>query len=140
MSFIVLMNHTLTEDQKSDALQTFQTTDFIVPPSDIARIWSNIPADSKTLDPVLAPAKRWLETVGKAQDIVLIQGDFGAVFDMVLFAFDKNLVPVYATTERTAVETINDDGRVEITRIFRHRMFRKYSPIHVTDHVVSDNG
>lgn len=135
MSFIILMNHTLTEDQKSDALQTFQTTNFIVPPSDIARIWSNIPADAKALDPILAPIRRWLETVGKAHDIILIQGDFGAVFDMVLFAFDKHLVPVYATTERTAVENINDDGSVEITRIFRHRMFRKYSPIRVTDQV-----
>lgn len=130
----------MTEEQKSDALQTFQATDFIVPPSDIGKIWSSIPADAKDLDPIITPVKRWLETVTKSGDIVLIQGDFGAVFDMVLFAFYKHLVPVYATTDRVAVETMKDDGSVEITRLFRHRMFRKYSPIRVTDQILSDNG
>ena len=59
-------------------------------------------------------------------DFVLIQGDFGAVYLMVNFAFSLGLIPVYATTERIVVEKRMQDNTVKSERIFKHKMFRRY--------------
>jgi hypothetical protein len=121
------MNHKPTEAQKADALMTFGISGFVETPAEISGIWSNITADAETLDDILLPVKAWLASQAEAGDVVLIQGDFGAVYHMVNYAFVKRLVPVYATTSREVVEVLKEDGSIEITRIFRHRMFRRYS-------------
>jgi hypothetical protein len=36
------------------------------------------------------------------------------------------MIPVYSTTSREAVEVHHEDGSVELTHRFRHRMFRRY--------------
>ena len=124
--FFVLMNHTLTPDQQADALDTLGGSGFVDPPPSVSRIWAAIPADADSIGGMLSPVKIWLDETARSGDTVLIQGDFGAVFHMVCYAFSKDLIPVYATTERAAVETLKDDGSVEITRVFRHRRFRRY--------------
>ena len=62
----------------------------------------------------------------KKGDYILIQGDFGACFLMVQFAFEKGFIPIYSTTEREAVETHGEDGSVSLTHRFKHRIFRRY--------------
>ncbi|MEA3280185.1 MAG: CRISPR-associated protein Csx20, partial [Thermodesulfobacteriota bacterium] len=59
-------------------------------------------------------------------DYVLIQGDFGACYIMVRFAFEKGFVPVYSTTRREAVEKQQSDGAVKLVHQFKHQVFRKY--------------
>jgi hypothetical protein len=57
---------------------------------------------------------------------VLIQGDFGATFLMVNFAFEKGLIPIHSTTEREATEELQPDGSVRLSHRFLHKRFRKY--------------
>lgn len=126
MKFFSIMNHTLTSEQLSDMEKTFGITSFVGMPEDVAAIWADIPPDAETLASILLPVKAWLEAKAAEGDIVLIQGDFGAVHDMVNFSFSKKLVPVYATTQRDVVETMKEDGSIEVKRVFRHKRFRKY--------------
>jgi hypothetical protein len=129
----VLLNHGLTSDQIADARRSLNIQEFVVTPENIKHLWAGIPADVKTIDCILSPVKAWLDSQAETGDVVLIQGDFGAVFHMVNYAFSKKLVPVYATTSRAAVEVVKDDGSVEITRVFRHQRFRRYEIPHQKD-------
>jgi len=58
---------------------------------------------------------------GSPGDYVLIQGDFGAVYIKVNFAFSVDLIPVYSTTEREVVEKAMPDNTVRSGRVFRYR-------------------
>lgn len=127
MQFFILLNHKLSDDQRADAIKSFETSEFVEMPLKISEIWSNIPPDAEKLDEILEPVKAWLSGQALAGDTVLVQGDFGAVYSMVDFAFSNGLVPVYATTSRDAVERKKEDGSIETVRVFRHRTFRKYS-------------
>ncbi len=99
---------------------------FIPLPSDLQQIWQGIPPMQEQLYPFLSPVRQWLETKAKPKDFILIQGDFGATYLMVNFAIEKNLVPVYATTKRNAVEKTLDDGSIKMEHIFSFCRFRRY--------------
>ena len=126
MKFLILMNHEMTQEQRPDAIKMLGVAEFVEPPEEISNIWSAIPADVETIEAILSPVKVWLDSHANAGDVVLVQGDFGAVYHMVNHAFSKKLVPVYATTQRKVEEKVNDNGCVEITRVFRHQRFRLY--------------
>lgn len=125
-ALFVVMNHALTEEQIKDARHALGIAKIITMPEDLKKIWENIPPDILEIGPLLAPFEKWLETTSRKNDVVLIQGDFGACYLVVSLAFSKGLVPVYATTKREVVETPQADGSVRIERHFRHVMFRKY--------------
>lgn len=95
-------------------------------PPDLKSMWQRIPPELSEIDAYLKPIKTWLETEAKKGDYVLIQGDFGACFLMVGFAFKLGLIPIYSTTEREAVEEYGADGSVTLTHRFRHRIYRRY--------------
>ena len=59
-------------------------------------------------------------------DYALIQGDFGACYIMVNFAFEQGLIPIYSTTVREAIEEPKDDGSVKLVHQFNHQIFRRY--------------
>jgi hypothetical protein len=121
----ILLNHDINDLQKQDADKN-GIKDFIHLPSDLKKIWENLPPDMGKLDPLLKTIKQWLADMALPGDHVLIQGDFGACWLMVKFAFEHRLVPVYSTTERKAVEIRNADGTTQTVRQFKHVIFRKY--------------
>ncbi len=90
------------------------------------KLWLKVSADNKTIADYLEPLKKWIENNAFVNDCILIQGDFGATFLMVNFAFEKGLVPLYATTIRNAVETVQDDGSIKMEHIFKFCRFRQY--------------
>jgi hypothetical protein len=57
-----------------------------------------------------------------------VQGDFGATFAMIQFAYKLGMLPVYATTQRRAVES-RDGDKIVTTRVFEHVRFRIYERI-----------
>lgn len=122
----LLLNHELTSEQVADARTSLNVQKFISMPEIIKNRWANIPPDAEKLDEILEPVKAWLSGQAFTGDTILVQGDFGAVYSMVNFAFSKGLVPVYATTARESVEKVKEDGSIETVRVFRHRIFRKY--------------
>jgi hypothetical protein len=122
----VLFNHTLTADQKADAGSSLGADRFAEPPLHVRELWADVPPELLDLGGYLAPVRDWLATHAELGDLVLIQGDFGATWLMVRFAFDLGLVPVYSTTRRLAAEELQPDGSLSLTHRFKHVRFREY--------------
>ena len=123
----LMFNHSLSKDQETDAQNIWGgQLHFVGLPTQLKVLWAQIPADKKGLFDTLAPFRAWLEKESCPNDLVLIQGDFGATWLMVQYALNNNLVPVYSVTIRQAREDITSDGIVKNTHFFKHRMFRLY--------------
>ncbi len=122
---LILFNHSLTEAQRGDAEKTLSVSAFVEPPPELRAIWSQLPPDTPTLAPVLAPIFQWLEREARPGDYLLVQGDFGATFLMAQYALAHGIVPLYATTRREAREE-KDGETVRTTHIFSHVRFRNY--------------
>ncbi len=126
-SLFLIFNHDITPVQESDAYSSFGVQQIINMPPDLKDLWRQIPPDLPKISAYLNPVKDWLAGQAKKNDYVLIQGDFGACFIMVNFAFEINLIPIYSTTEREAVEEHKEDGTINLSHQFKHRIFRKYA-------------
>lgn len=125
-TLFLLFNHGLTDRQVADAHRSLAVERIVEPPARIKDLWRRIPPDLPRIEAYLHPVCRWLAEAAEPGDRVLIQGDFGACWLMVDYAFKQELVPVYSTTERRAEEHRHPDGQVTLTHRFRHRRFRKY--------------
>lgn len=121
----LLFSHDLTQQQIKDAKSNLDITQFVALPKELQNNWSNIPSDIESLKEYLMPFKNFLESNSINKDVVLIQGDFGAVYQMVNFAKDLGLETVYATTKRVIEEVVVDNKTVKKS-IFEHRRFREY--------------
>jgi len=121
----LLFSHNLTSQQIADAKKNLGVVKFIALPSDLQKLWSNIPPNLMELDAYLEPLKAYLRKEAKEGDVVLIQGDFGGCYAMVNFVKSLNLTAVHATTTRN-VEEKRVNGKVVKTSVFEHVRFRKY--------------
>ena len=122
---ILVFSHKLTQEQKDDAIKNFGVKEFLSLPKELQNIWSNISPDIQTLEKLLEPIKEFIKNNSKKDDVVLVQGDFGAVYIMVNFVKDLELLGVYATTKRE-VKEYQEDGKLIKQSIFKHRRFREY--------------
>jgi hypothetical protein len=123
---LLLFSHTLTENQKKDAHDTIGITEFTPLPHHLQDVWNNIPPTLPSIINHLDPIKKWMNKTAENGDIVLIQGDFGAVYVMVNYAFSIGAIPVYATTEKKSAEISMSANTVKTERIFEHKIFRRY--------------
>jgi len=121
----LIFSHKLTNSQIEDAKKNLGIDKFIYLPENLQKLWSNIPPDLKNLDNYLEPIKEFLKQNAKDGDYVLIQGDFGGVYNLVNFAKEINLIPIHSTTRRDVEEKIVN-GKVEKLSRFEHVMFRRY--------------
>jgi len=118
----VLINHNLTQEQKDQAIKSFDI-DYIINITDDT--WSNInPVDENILY-ALNTYKKELMLEAEAGDILLVQGDFGATYNMINFAKNIGIKTIYATTKRVVQELIID-GKSVTRREFKHEKFREY--------------
>ena len=125
-NLFLLFSHKLTDDQIQDARQTLKVAEIIPLPEPLQAQWSNVPPEIESVREYLRPILDWLRVQARADDYVLVQGDFGAVYLAVNFALQHHLTPVYATTERKALETSLQGGTIQTQRIFRHVRYRRY--------------
>jgi hypothetical protein len=125
-SLFLIFNHRFTDAQELNARASLGVTEIVYLPRDLKDIWNNIPSGSTEISDHLAPVRDWLNEASKQGDYVLVQGDFGACYLMVLFAMERHLIPIYSTTERRVVEEQQPDGSVKLTHEFKHRIFRRY--------------
>ena len=123
---ILLFSHKLTQKQIEEAKESLDVQEFLRLPTELQAIWSAIPADEENITSLLAPIKKFLSLQANRGDLVLIQGDFGAVYHLVSYAKELNLKPLYATTQRRTQEYINEKGENVKKSIFEHRRFREY--------------
>ena len=122
-------NHELTREQIQDAKRNLNIDEFIHLPSRLKKLWQNIPPDLLDISSYLKPIIDWLKTKTREGDFILVQGDFGATYLIVQFAFKEGLIPVYATTKREVIEKKMPDGKVEMIHQFRHVIFRRYKQL-----------
>ncbi len=122
---ILLFSHNLTDIQKEDAKGSFGVESFVTLPDDVQTIWSNVPADLKDLNEYLQPVRDFLIAEVAYDDVVLVQGDFGATCAMASFVKSIDGVAVYATTKRN-VEEKEMDGKIVKTSVFEHVRFRRF--------------
>jgi hypothetical protein len=122
----LLFNHTLTDFQVEAALSSLGVQEIVHLPSDLKALWQQIPPELPEIKGYLGPVMEWLLDNARESDHVLIQGDFGATFLMVKFAFEHGLRPVYSTSRREAFEEHNGDGSVRIVHQFQHQIYRRY--------------
>ncbi|MBW1700016.1 MAG: hypothetical protein JRH18_19320 [Deltaproteobacteria bacterium] len=122
----LIFNHTITSVQQKDARDSLGVDEILDLPERLKPVWNQIPPDLPGISEYLDPIKKWLAEKATAGDYVLVQGDFGACYIMVKFAFEKGLVPIYSTTTREVVEEHTAEGAVRLTHQFQHRIFRKY--------------
>ena len=125
MKLILLFSHKLTDLQKIDAKESLDINDFIYLPSNLQKIWSQIPANIYDISPYLNQIKEYVQANTNQGDYILIQGDFGATYEMVQYAKEINLIPIYSTNSRESIEE-EIDGKVVKKSIFIHNIFRRY--------------
>ncbi len=123
-SIFLLFSHKL-RDSQIEELKSNGIASIVYLPSGLQILWSSVPPDLKELRDYLKPIIEWLKAKAKKGDWVLVQGDFGAVFTVVDFCFHNGLVPVYATTNRLAIEKFSGNGSLKLSH-FEHVIFRKY--------------
>lgn len=123
---ILLFSHQLTEPQRMELRNEWDVYQQVSLPVHLQKLWSDVPPDLPTLKDYLQPLVSWLETVTREEDLVLIQGEFGATYLVVSEALRLGLVPVYSTTAREVSEQLGAAGEVLQTRVFRHQRFRIY--------------
>lgn len=121
----LLFSHKLTSNQKESARKLYAVEDFIYLPMELQSLWSKVPPNVEKIRGYLAPLKTYLKNNAHKEDIVLIQGDFGATYHMVDFAKKIDLVPIYATTKREVREYIKDKKLIKES-IFEFERFRGY--------------
>lgn len=121
----LLFSHNLSEIQLNDAKSNLEVSEVVSLPNKLQDIWSNIPADIENLREYLLSIRNFLAENSQYGDVVLIQGDFGAVYQMVNFSKDLGLIPAYATTSRE-IEEFEENGKTIKKSIFEHIRFRGY--------------
>ena len=124
-TLFILMNHALTPEQEEDARENLKIMKFI----NIADAkWSDIDPCEKSVLKIVEIYKDKLKSQAKAGDVLLVQGDFGATYNMIKFAKNMDLTVVYATTNRIVSEYI-ENGKVVTKREFKHARFREYEDL-----------
>ena len=121
-TLFILMNHALTPEQEEDARKNLNIAKF-VNIADPNR--GDIDPSEKSIIKTVEIYKDILKSQAKESDVLLVQGDFGATYNIVNFAKKMGLNTVYATTKRIVSEYI-EDGKVVTKREFKHARFREY--------------
>ena len=124
-TLFTLINHALTREQEEDARKNLNVDKFI----NIADAsWSDIDPSEKSVIKFIETYKNKLKKQAKAGDVLMVQGDFGATYNMIRFAKNMGLIAVYATTNRIVSEQV-ENGKVVIKREFKHAKFREYEEL-----------
>jgi len=125
MKMFLFFSHKLTEEQIKDAKENLGVNEFIYLPKDLQYKFSNVPPEIEDIKEYSQIFIDFLKENVKKEDFVLVQGDFGVVFNIVEFCKENNLKAVYSTTKRVVKEKVIDGKVVKISE-FKHIKFRKY--------------
>ena len=122
----LLFSHKLTTPQQEELKNKFKVDKIIYLPEELQNTWSNIPTESPSIKSHIQDILNWLKRNSNSKDLVLVQGEFGAVFITVDFCIKTGLIPIYSTTKREVTEKILPDETVQTKRNFAHVRFREF--------------
>jgi hypothetical protein len=124
---LIVMSHQLLPKQKEELMSRFKVEKIIYLPEQLQRSWREIPSKGKMPEKSLDEIARWVKITCSREDVVLVQGEFGAVFYLVDYILQQGFKAIYATTDRDYTEEILPDNAVLRKHLFRHETFREYS-------------
>lgn len=125
-NIFILLSHKFTQSQISDIKNELKIDNIINLPENLQHLWSNIPPEPEKIYDILQPFRLWLKENAKPDDYALIQGDMGATYQMINYAFSLNMHPCYTTTERISLQEKNNNGTINLIKQFKHVRFRLY--------------
>jgi len=123
---LLVFSHRLTGLQIQSAKDSLKVEDFMYLPEDLQHLWSNIPPEAEDINNYIKEIVNWIDKIGKKNDFILVQGDFGATYGVVNHCILKGLTAIYSTTKREAKEIKNIDGTISLTHKVDHVTFRQY--------------
>lgn len=121
----VLTNHNTTEDQIRDLTSNWGILDIVELPANLKQIWGTIPPNTDCVSGYVQPVIDWLVSNCSNQDIVWVQGEWGATLTVIHWYKKNTIKAVYSTTKRTATETKTENGTI-MTHVFKHVRFREF--------------
>jgi len=125
---LLVFNHNLAQDQMEDAEVSLGVENFVAMPAVFKKKHGGrFLQRHKNIEEFVMPIKEWIKNTADKGDVILIQGDFGATCLLVSYAWDLELIPVYATTRRRAEEIPQADGTMKMIHVFKHVQFRRYT-------------
>jgi len=122
----LFFSHKLTIAQEEDARKCLGVERFVSLPTELQDLWSNVPSELESVDDYLIPLKEYCIAEVKTDDVVLVQGDFGATCHLVQHVQSLGAKAVYATTKRDVVEVESGDKIIKKS-VFEHVRFREYA-------------
>jgi len=123
---LVVINHELTENQINDLKRTYGVEKIMYLPQDLKNLISQVPPELEEIKYYIRPILEYLDENLDVGDLIVLQGEPGVTYLIANYAYQSGFVPVYSTTKREVVEEKLDNGKVHITRTFKHVRFRKY--------------
>lgn len=117
---VLLFSHQLTEKQMIDAKENLECDEILYMPKELKDKWQNLGIEKD-----LEIFKNFLRKEAKAEDYILIQGEWGATYEMVNFCKNNNLIPVYSSTKREVIEKKDGEVVLKLSK-FIHRAFIRY--------------
>lgn len=128
MKLFVLTNHSVTAEQREDALLSLHAGEIIELPSALKLLWGEVPPDVDSVETCVRPFLEWLEKECSCDDVVWVQGEWGVTVSVLDWCRSRNIRCVYATTGRVATETAVG-SEIKMTHVFKHVRFRDYPKI-----------
>lgn len=125
-NIFILLSHKLTQEQIDALKNELKINNIILLPENLQLLWGNIPPEPEKIHDILNPIRLWLKENTKSGDYALIQGDMGATYQMINYAFEINIYPCYTTTERISLQEKDNNGTVNVIKQFKHIRFRLY--------------
>ena len=123
---LLIFSHKLTDIQIKDAKTNLDVDEFIYLPNELQSIWSNISPYEYDINKELEGIYEWIDRNSSMGDYILIQGDFGATYQLVNYCKLKDLRPIYSTTKREAIEIKKDDNTIVLSHKVSHIRYREY--------------
>ena len=124
-NMILLLSHTLQDEQVQAAESMYGVDNFIFMPKCLQDIWANVPADTESIAKIVQKFTLFLQENSKKDDIVLVQGDAGMTYSLINFCKKTGRIAVYATTKRISKEYKEENHSVKKS-IFKFERFREY--------------
>lgn len=117
---VLLFSHQLTAQQEIDAKENLKCDEILYMPKELKEKWQDLGIERD-----LAEFKKFLSEVTTEGDYVLVQGEWGATYEMINYCKEKNLIPIYSSTKREVEERKEGETIIKVSK-FVHRGFVKY--------------
>jgi hypothetical protein len=123
---LILLNHIPAPEQLEDIEKQLNAKIETEADLKIKEMWSNIPPAMDKISLYLEPVKKWILKNSNESDFVWVQGESGALFNIVNFCLKNKRKPIYSVTKRNLEKEIKEENQIKTTRIFKHVKFRFY--------------